>query len=112
VFSAVPKEKLLKVAALEADIEQPGLGLSNDNRERLLKSHVSIVFHVAASVRFNKPLNAAIKANTLAVLGVLQLCHELPQIEVKKTECQFLYSSEVCITFMVCILLRVIYENI
>jgi fatty acyl-CoA reductase len=86
VFSAVPKEKLLKVSAVEADIEQPGLGLSSADRELLLKSHVSIVFHVAASVRFNMPLDLAIKTNTFSVLGVLQLCHELPQIKVKITE--------------------------
>jgi fatty acyl-CoA reductase len=91
VFSAVPKEKLLKVSAVEADIEEPGLGLSSANREILVKSNVSIVFHVAASVRLNKPLNVAMKTNTLSVLGILQLCHELPQIKVKKTECQNLF---------------------
>ncbi|PNF39259.1 hypothetical protein B7P43_G16960 [Cryptotermes secundus] len=81
VFSEVPEEKLLKVSAVEADIEEPGLGLSSEDRELILKSHVSIVFHVAASVKFNKPLHVAIKANTLSVLGVLQLCHELPEIK-------------------------------
>jgi fatty acyl-CoA reductase len=86
VFSAVPKEKLLKVSAVQADIEQPGLGLSSEDRELLLKSHVSIVFHVAANVKLHEPLNVAINTNTLAVLGILQLCYELPQIKVKKAE--------------------------
>jgi hypothetical protein len=84
VFSAVPKESILKVSVVEADIEQPGLGLSIEDRQFLLKSQVSIVFHVAASVRFNEPLNAAMKTNTFAVLGMLQLCNELPQIKVSK----------------------------
>jgi fatty acyl-CoA reductase len=86
VFSAVPKEKLLKVSAVEADIEQPGLGMSSADREIILKSHVSIVFHVAANVRLNKPLNVAMKTNTSSVIGILQLCDELPQIKVKKAE--------------------------
>jgi thioester reductase-like protein len=86
VFSAVPEEALLKVSAVEADIEQPELGMSSEDRQSLLQSDVSVVFHVAASVRFDAPLNTAIKTNTLSVAGMMTLCDQLPQIKVKKAE--------------------------
>ncbi|GFG36354.1 hypothetical protein Cfor_05961 [Coptotermes formosanus] len=80
-FSAVPKESLVKVSPIEADIEKEGLGLSSKDREFLLTSRISVVFHIAASVRLNEPLDVAIKTNTLPVLEVTQLCEEMAQIE-------------------------------
>jgi thioester reductase-like protein len=72
------------VSPIEADIEKEGLGLSSKDREFLLTSRISVVFHIAASVRLNEPLDVAIKTNTLPVLEVTQLCEEMAQIEVKK----------------------------
>jgi fatty acyl-CoA reductase len=93
VFSEVPKHTLLKVSAVEANIEQPGLGLSSEDHKFLLNSQVSLVFHVAANVKFNEPLHVVMKTNTLAVLGMLKLCNELPQIKVRKPECLPVYFS-------------------
>ncbi|GFG36353.1 hypothetical protein Cfor_05960, partial [Coptotermes formosanus] len=81
-FSAVPKESLVKVSPIEADIEKEGLGLSSKDREFLLTSRISVVFHIAASVTLHEPLNVAIKINTLPVLEVTRLCEEMAQIEV------------------------------
>lgn len=98
IFSTVPKDNLLKVVPVEADIEQPGLGLSSENHELLFTSQVSVVFHVAAIVKFHEPLNTAMNTNTLPVLAILQLCEKMPQIKVKKTENVHVYSSEVLCT--------------
>lgn len=86
MFSTVSNDRLLKVSSVESDIEQPGLGLSSENRELLLTSQVSVVFHIAATVRFQEPLNVAVNMNTLPVLAILQLCEKMPQIKVKKTQ--------------------------
>jgi thioester reductase-like protein len=95
IFSTVPKESLLKVTSVEADLEQPGLGLSSENHELLLTSEVSVVFHIAALVKFQEPLKIALNTNTLPVLAVLQLCEKMPQIKVKKTKNVHVWSKEV-----------------
>jgi fatty acyl-CoA reductase len=84
-FSTVPKEIFLKVSCVEGDIEKEGLGLSREHREILLTSHISVVFHIAASVRLQDPLDVAMKTNALPVIDVIRLCEELPGIKVKKT---------------------------
>ena len=44
-----------KLVAVEGDLEQPGLGISADVRARLVQ-HVNVIFHSAATVRFDEPL--------------------------------------------------------
>lgn len=44
-----------KIEAVSGDITLPGLGLNDEDRDKLLKN-VSIVFHSAATVRFDDPL--------------------------------------------------------
>ena len=44
-----------KVAAVAGDIFEPKLGLSDEDEEKLM-SEVSVVFHSAATVRFDEPL--------------------------------------------------------
>ena len=51
-----------KVHPVEGDVSQPNLGLSPADRTLLIES-VNIIFHVAATVRFNKPLNVAVNVN-------------------------------------------------
>jgi len=46
---------LSKVVAISGDIAKPGIGLSDDDVERLA-SEVSVVFHCAATVRLDEPL--------------------------------------------------------
>lgn len=46
---------LNKVVVIPGDIVLPGLGISNDNIE-LLSQEVSIVFHSAATVKFDEPM--------------------------------------------------------
>jgi alcohol-forming fatty acyl-CoA reductase len=40
---------------IEGDLLLPNLGISNEDR-KLIIDHVSIVFHSAATVRFDEPL--------------------------------------------------------
>jgi len=99
----VPKESLLKVSSVEADLQQQDLGLSSENHALLLKSHVSVVFHIAATVKFHEPLNVAVTINTLPALAILQLCEKMPEIKVKKRKGVNVYSNETYI-FQICCL--------
>ena len=54
----------------------PDLGLSPPDRIMLIEN-VNIVFHLAATVRFNEPLNVAVNINAKGTARVIQLCKEL-----------------------------------
>ena len=73
--------QLSKVVAIEGDISLPGLGICDKNVEQLVRD-VSIVFHSAATVRFDEPLRTAVNLNVLGTRRVLLLCHKLTNIEV------------------------------
>ena len=44
-----------KLVMIEGDLLLPNLGISNEDR-KIIIDHVSIVFHSAATVRFDEPL--------------------------------------------------------
>ena len=61
---------------MKGDISLPDLGLSQEDRNLLLDK-VNIVFHAAATVRFNEPLHVAVNVNTKSTLRVIELWNEL-----------------------------------
>ncbi|KAK3914572.1 Putative fatty acyl-CoA reductase [Frankliniella fusca] len=80
VFNALRSgrpEALSKVQAVVGDVCLPGLGLSARERARLC-ADVSVVFHVAASVRFSEHLKLAFQINVLGTRAVLDLCRDMP----------------------------------
>ncbi|XP_037276118.2 fatty acyl-CoA reductase 1 isoform X1 [Rhipicephalus microplus] len=82
VFSRLREENpsaLSKVVSVTGDILEPGLGLSEEDIAELVEN-VSIVYHSAASVRFDEPLRKAIDINVLGTRRVLELCHKLKNI--------------------------------
>ncbi|KOX67597.1 hypothetical protein WN51_09035 [Melipona quadrifasciata] len=50
---------LKKIHPVKGDISLPDLGLSQEDRIMLIEN-VNILFHAAATVRFNEPLNVAV----------------------------------------------------
>jgi len=44
-----------KVVAVTGDVQEDGLGLDDDNRT-FLENNINIVFHSAATVKFEEPL--------------------------------------------------------
>jgi fatty acyl-CoA reductase len=65
VFSRIKKENqglLHKIIPISGDITYPGLGISPSD-EKILCEHVSVVFHVAATIRFDEPLRYEININ-------------------------------------------------
>jgi alcohol-forming fatty acyl-CoA reductase len=79
---AVVKEKnpdvLEKMVAVEGDVGALGLGLSNEALEQL--KDVSVIFHSAASVRFDDILKSAIILNTRGTHEVIKLALTLDKL--------------------------------
>lgn len=71
-----------KLQAIPGDVTELGLKLSASDR-KLLTDNVSVVFHTAASVRFNDPLHEAIKINVRGTREVVNLTKEMKNISVR-----------------------------
>ncbi|XP_046743275.1 putative fatty acyl-CoA reductase CG5065 [Diprion similis] len=68
-----------KIYAIPGDVSQPELGISPEDR-RLLQETVSVVFHVAATVRFDEPLRLAVAMNFEGTRAMLQLCQGMAHL--------------------------------
>ncbi|XP_026821812.1 putative fatty acyl-CoA reductase CG5065 [Rhopalosiphum maidis] len=69
-----------KVVCINGDVSDPDLGLSAEDRQRLC-SDVTIVFHSAATVKFNETLRTAVTLNTLGTQRVVDLCRSMPKLK-------------------------------
>lgn len=73
-------DQLRKVVAVPGDITLPELGISVSDRE-LLCEEVSVVFHSAATVKFDEALKLSIEMNLLGTKRMLQLAHHMKKLE-------------------------------
>lgn len=69
------------MVAIAGDISQSGLGISSDD-EKTLVENVSVVFHSAATVRFDEILKTAVEMNLKGTMRVVELCRKLKLLEV------------------------------
>lgn len=53
--------------------------------QAMLFSNVSIVFHSAATVKFDEKLKLSVTINMLGTKRLVQLCHQMLQLDVRKT---------------------------
>jgi thioester reductase-like protein len=63
------------------DITLPELGI-NQADQTILTDSVSVVFHSAATVKFDEALKLAVGMNILGTKRVVQLCHKMLKLEV------------------------------
>ncbi|XP_020291385.1 putative fatty acyl-CoA reductase CG5065 [Pseudomyrmex gracilis] len=73
-------ERLKKLIVINSDMVEDGLSLSVTDRERVT-SRVSVVFHMAANVRFDLSLKDAVKTNTMGTMNVVTLAKQMPMLE-------------------------------
>ncbi|XP_076163787.1 putative fatty acyl-CoA reductase CG5065 isoform X2 [Ptiloglossa arizonensis] len=72
-------ERLKKLILVPGDTTTKDLGLSTVDTERLLKE-VSVVFHMAANVKFDLSLKEAVMINTLGTMNVLNLAKQMTHL--------------------------------
>ncbi|WAR03112.1 FACR1-like protein [Mya arenaria] len=66
---------------INGDMCVEGLGISPSDRD-MLETETQIVFHSAATVRFDEPLRVAVQMNVLGVRKMVQLCKNFKKLEV------------------------------
>ena len=69
-----------KLVPLDGDLTSDRLGLNSADIEQL-SSNINIVFHVAASVRFDDPLKKCVRYNVIGTKTVLELCHQMINLD-------------------------------
>ncbi|XP_054708693.1 fatty acyl-CoA reductase 1-like [Uloborus diversus] len=82
VFDLLKKEHpeaSKKVIGITGDLSLPELGVSSKDLIKMAES-VSVVFHSAATVKFDEPLKQAVNMNVLATRRMIELCHKLPNL--------------------------------
>nr|XP_018914569.1 PREDICTED: putative fatty acyl-CoA reductase CG5065 [Bemisia tabaci] len=70
-----------KVSCVAGDVMEPNLGLSSEDR-KMLAEEVEIVFHGAATIRFDEPLRKAVLLNTRGTKYTLELAKEMKKLLV------------------------------
>ncbi|KAL3842113.1 hypothetical protein ACJMK2_020165 [Sinanodonta woodiana] len=69
-----------KVFAVEGDIVKDGLGIGQVE-EKLLLDEVSVVFHSAATIRFDESMKLSVEMNITGVKKLLDLCKKMKKLE-------------------------------
>lgn len=70
-----------KVSVVNGNLEQPGFGLSDEDKQKL-SDEVNIIFHSAATVRFDEKLNIAVGINVLGTREILKLAKTVKNLKV------------------------------
>uniref|UniRef100_A0A2K5YI13 Fatty acyl-CoA reductase n=1 Tax=Mandrillus leucophaeus TaxID=9568 RepID=A0A2K5YI13_MANLE len=70
-----------KIIAINSELTQPKLALSEEDKEVIIDS-TNIIFHCAATVRFNENLRDAVQLNVIATRQLILLAQQMKNLEV------------------------------
>ena len=73
--------RLNKVVAVSGDVMEENLGLSTEDRKKLI-NEVEIIYHLAATIRFDDPLKKAVLLNVRGTKFMLDLAKECKKLIV------------------------------
>jgi fatty acyl-CoA reductase len=71
-------ERLKKVVVVAGDTSVKGLSLSAETKR--LVGRVSVIFHMAANVKFDLPLKTCVKINTEGTMNVVALAKQVTML--------------------------------
>lgn len=71
-----------KIELVEGDVGAPGLGIAEDMKA-LLVEKIHVVFHGAATVRFEEPMKRAAAINVRGCRDITLLCKEMKNLKVR-----------------------------
>lgn len=83
LFDKLRKERpheLNKIVPILGDVTEPELGISQSDQNLLIRT-VSVVFHSAATVKFDEALKLSVTINMLGTKRLVELCHRMMGLE-------------------------------
>ncbi|XP_055606767.1 putative fatty acyl-CoA reductase CG5065 [Uranotaenia lowii] len=86
LFDTVKKEKgidalLAKCVVIGGDVMEPDLAISNADRQLVIEN-VSIIYHCAATIRFDEALKKAVLLNTRGTKCMVELAKQCKKLEM------------------------------
>ncbi|XP_068573408.1 fatty acyl-CoA reductase 1 isoform X3 [Cebidichthys violaceus] len=69
-----------KIIPISSELTQPGLAISPEDVEKL-SACINVVFHCAATIRFDEPLKHALQLNVIATQQLLSLAKQMHHLE-------------------------------
>lgn len=84
LFDKLRKDRpndLSKLIPINGDITADELGISESDQATLCRN-VSVVFHSAATVKFDEKLKLSVTINMLGTKRLVQLCHRMMSLDV------------------------------
>lgn len=100
LFDKLRKERpndLNKIIPIHGDITSEELGISEAD-QALLSRTVSVVFHSAATVKFDEKLKLSVTINMLGTKRLVQLCQRMISLDVSVADLKFSSSIEFILT--------------
>jgi fatty acyl-CoA reductase len=76
-------ETLRKIVPIAGDITLPELGISEAD-QKMLTDEVSVVFHSAATVKFDEKLKLSINVNVQGTKRIVELCKRMKHLVVSE----------------------------
>ncbi|XP_022240863.1 fatty acyl-CoA reductase 1-like [Limulus polyphemus] len=78
-ISSESQSVMTKIVPIAGDVTEDGLGISSSDEE-VLVNNVSVVFHCAATVKFDEPFKQSVDINVVGTRRILQLCHKIKHL--------------------------------
>lgn len=69
------------IKVIDGNLEESSMGLASTDRN-WIKENVNFIFHCAATVKFNEPLEMATKINIQGTENLLELATEMKNLKV------------------------------
>jgi fatty acyl-CoA reductase len=86
IFDIVKKQRSLeyminKIIIITGDVALEGLGIAEEQR-RLVINNVSLMYHFAATIRFDEKLKKAVELNTRGTREMIRLAKECKKLDM------------------------------
>jgi len=75
------EQLLAKLVVIAGDIAEPQLGISESDLNMMIQDEsLAIVFHSAATIKFDEPLKVSVTLNLIATKTIIEICRKLPNL--------------------------------
>jgi len=78
-----PDYRETTIEMIAGDCGLPDLGINKEDQTKLIEN-VNVVFHCAATVRFDENLKIATAINIRGTVDIIKMCRKMPQLKVSK----------------------------
>nr|CAD7575326.1 unnamed protein product [Timema californicum] len=87
-----------KLVMVSGDISLPNLGISTLDYE-MLSQQVNIIFHLAATVKFDEKINIAVPINIFGTMEIIKLCRKCVSLKMLSQQVNIIFHLAATVKF-------------